>query len=77
MEARDGKLPGYEPPQGIHRRGTIGGQPLRRKYQVDKREIEDAALGRREAWPRHRLADVLAQLAEEHFVARVERLIYS
>ena len=58
----------YLPPAGIERRGAIGGQPRRRLYHPDRGLAEDTALGRTIDWDGRSLAELLADLMEQHFL---------
>ncbi len=44
VDARPGDIGTYDPPEGIERRGAIGGQPKRRVYQLSRGEAEDLLL---------------------------------
>ncbi len=65
----------YRPPQGVERRGAIGGQPRRRTYYPGRECVEDAALGGKVDWRGESLADLLGELLERHLVRSARGLL--
>jgi ATP-dependent Clp protease ATP-binding subunit ClpA len=65
----------YLPPAGIERRGAVGSQPKRRVIQVDRGQVEDVHLNRRQSWDGNSLANLVAELMEENLRNNARKLL--
>ncbi|MDY0167790.1 MAG: AAA family ATPase [Thermoguttaceae bacterium] len=65
-------MPQYQPPLRIDRRGSIGGQPVRRTYDAQRSTVDDRSLGRQVHWSGDSLPRVLLQLAQTRLEAEVK-----
>jgi hypothetical protein len=61
----------YVPPEGIERRGAIGGSERQRSYDFEEGVVEDILLGRKFAWPSRHLLSVLTLVLEERLAHHV------
>lgn len=60
------ELAGFEVPDGLEKRASIGTQPKRRVIDFDNRVIEDVLLGTKFPFDNRHLEDVLAQVCLAH-----------
>ena len=64
VEASAADVANYVPPEGVDRRGAIGGQRKRRTYRQALGVIEDALLGEKVAWGGRDLGAALHEAIE-------------
>ena len=63
-------------PEGIERRGAIGGQKRRRTYRLERNEIDDAVLGEMKPTPGD-LAPALAECVRRHLDTAAREVLES
>jgi hypothetical protein len=65
----------YRPPEGIHRRGVIPSQPVRRTYHLTRESADDAVLNRKMEFARGQLKALLERASRELVLQRADQLV--
>jgi ATP-dependent Clp protease ATP-binding subunit ClpA len=75
VETSDQPMMAYVPPEGIARRGAIGGQTKRRLYSLERGFVEDLLLNRKFDCSKDGLETVLAETLEQSLLHLAQALI--
>jgi ATP-dependent Clp protease ATP-binding subunit ClpC len=75
VDVGDHKLAAYAPPPGIDRRGAVGGQPVRRTYDMAQETMDDERLGKRLQSPGRGLDHLIAFVVEAWLRKDAESLL--